>query len=170
MLKFFAQLYSVGEIHDACQIAAAAVPGRNRAKRLIGFADDVKPAPQPAGARGVHGEVAGILDRAFAHFLQVKRARPLQHHWGDLTVAFADMGLEPSRNVRRLLHGKRSGRTRQGDDAEADDSDDSWKERSHPAGRRQRDVNSPNPPSSSATPLTHTNPFGHGNIGGTMRT
>ena len=80
--------------------------GRDRAKRPVGFADDVKPAPQPAGARGVHGEVAGIVDCAFAHFLQVKRARPLQDHWGDLTLAFADMGLQPIRNDPRHLRRK----------------------------------------------------------------
>jgi hypothetical protein len=33
-----------------------------------------------------------------------------------LTFAFADMGLQPSWNVRRLLNGKRSRRSRQGDD------------------------------------------------------
>jgi hypothetical protein len=49
--------------------ATVAVTRWNRAERLIGFADNVKPAPQPAGARSVHGEVAGILNRAFAHFL-----------------------------------------------------------------------------------------------------
>ena len=100
--------------------------GRDRAKRAVGFADDVKPAPQPGGARGVHGEVAGIVDRAFTQFLQVKRARPLQDHWGDLTFAFADMGLQPLRNEPRQLRRKRSGPARQGtaDHDEAGDSDD----------------------------------------------
>lgn len=69
--------YSVGEIRDALQIAAVAVTRRHRAKRPVGFADHVEPSHQPAGARGVHGEVAGIFDRAFAHLAQVKRARPL---------------------------------------------------------------------------------------------
>ena len=81
--------------------------------------------PQPAGARGVHGKVAGIFDRSFAHFFQVKGARPLQDHLCDLTFAFADMGPQPSRNVRRLLRSKRSGQTRQDDDDDdADDIDD----------------------------------------------
>ena len=63
-----------------------------------------------------------IFHHAFAHFLQVQRARPLQNYLWNLTFASADMGPQPSRNVRRLLHGKRSGRTRQGDDdIEADD-------------------------------------------------
>ena len=116
-------LYAVGEIRDALQIATAAVTRWNRAKRPVGLRRSRRTgAPSPAGARRVHGEVAGILDRAFAHLLQVKRARPLQHHWCDLTVAFADMGPQPSRNVERLLRGKRSGRSRQG--GGDDDTDD----------------------------------------------
>src|SRR5262249_36219046 len=115
---------SVCEISDAFQIATVAVTYWNRAKRLIGFADNVKPAPKPAGASSIHGEVAGIFNRAFAHFFQVKRARPLQNHLCDLTFAFADMGAQPSRNVRGLIRGKRSGQTRHGGDDEADDTDD----------------------------------------------
>src|SRR5262249_8989655 len=72
-------LLSVCEIRVAGQIKAAAVTRWNCAKRPVGFADDVKPSPQPTGARGIHGEVTGILDRAFAQFLQVKRSRPLQN-------------------------------------------------------------------------------------------
>src|SRR4029077_6556947 len=64
-------LYSVCEIRDAFQIATVAVTHWNRAKRLVGFAYNVKPAPQPAGPRSVHGEVAGILYCAFLHFLQI---------------------------------------------------------------------------------------------------
>ena len=77
------------------------------------------------GTRSVHGEVAGISDHARAHFLEVKRARPLQDHLRDLPFAFADIGPQPSRNVRWLLHGKRAGRRRQGDDDDqaADDLD-----------------------------------------------
>src|SRR5689334_13205856 len=122
---------TVGEIRDALQIATAAMPRWYRAKRAVSFADDIKAPPKSTRPRGIHGEVAGILDRAVADFFQVKRPRPLQHHGGDLTVAFADMGLEPSRNIWRLLHGKRSGRPRQGDDDdETDDTDDSYQERS----------------------------------------
>jgi hypothetical protein len=51
----------------------------------------------------------------------------VQDHCGDFTFAFADMGQQPSRNVRRLLHGRRSGRSRQGDE---DDDTASQKERS----------------------------------------
>jgi hypothetical protein len=69
LLKFFAHCIPFGEIRDAFQIATVAVTRWNRAKRLIGFAYNVKPAPQAAGPRSVHGEVAGILNRAFAHFL-----------------------------------------------------------------------------------------------------
>jgi hypothetical protein len=112
------------------QIAAVAVTRRNRAKRPVGFADDVKPAPEPGGARRVHGEVAGIVDRPFAQFLPIKRARPLQDHLRDLTVAVADMGLKPRRNVCHLLRGKGSGQTQHGDDAEAGDRDDMEKARS----------------------------------------
>jgi hypothetical protein len=105
--------------------------GRDRAKRPVGFADDVKPAPQPGGARGVHGEVAGIVDRAFNQFLQVKCARPLQDHWGDLTFAFADMGLQPLRNDPWQLRRKRSRPARRGTPNRNEAGDgDSQKERS----------------------------------------
>ena len=101
--------------------------GRNRTKRPVGFTDDVKAAAQPAGSRSVHGEVAGILDRALAHFLLVKRARPLQHHRCDLTFASPNMNKEPRRNVLRLLRGRRPGRRRQcEDDRETDSTDDNW--------------------------------------------
>src|SRR6185437_12351478 len=121
-------LDSVCEIRDACQIAAAAVTGWNRAKRPVGFTDNVKPAAKSAGSRGVQGEVAGIFHCAVAYFFLVKRARPLQHHLRDLTFAFADIDPQPCRNVRRLLHGKSSGRAQQGD--HGDETDDCWKERS----------------------------------------
>src|SRR6516225_3070976 len=117
-------LDSVCEIRTALQIATIAVPRRNRAKRTVRFADNVKAAREPTGARGVHGEVAGILNCTFAQFFQVKRSRPLQNYLCDLAFAFADMRLQPSGDACRLLHGKRSGRTRHGhDDVEADDTD-----------------------------------------------
>jgi hypothetical protein len=87
----------VCKIRDAFQVAAVTMAGWDRAKRPVGFADDVKSASQAAGARGVHGEVAGIVDCAFTHPLQIKRARPLQDHWGDLSFAFSHMGLQPIR-------------------------------------------------------------------------
>src|SRR5262245_25274303 len=59
----------VCKIRDAFQVAAVAMAGWDRAKGLVSFADDVKSASQAAGASGVHGEVAGIVDYAFAHFL-----------------------------------------------------------------------------------------------------
>ncbi len=117
---------TVREIH-ARHVATAAVPRWHRAERPVGFANDVKPAPKPTGPRRVHGEVAGILDRAFAYFLQVKRARPLQHHRCDLTVAFPDLAAQPRRNDLRLLGGTRAGRPRQReDDSETDSTDDCW--------------------------------------------
>jgi hypothetical protein len=58
--------------------------------------------------RSVHGEVACISNHILAHFLEVKRASPLQDHLRDLTFAFADMGPQPSRDVRCSLGGKRS--------------------------------------------------------------
>src|SRR4029079_4150307 len=63
-----------------------------------------------------------------------------QDYWGDLTFAFADMGLQPNRNEPRQLRRKRSGPARQGtaDHNEAGDGDDSYEERSQP----QR-INSP---------------------------
>jgi hypothetical protein len=51
----------------------------------------------------------------------------------DLTVAVADMGLEPGRNVYRLFRGKRSKQTRRDGDADkgaSGDSNDMKKERS----------------------------------------
>ena len=103
------------------------MPRGERAERPTGFADDIKPAPKPTGTRGVHGEIAGIVDRAFAHFLQVKRARPLQDYRGDLTFAFADIGLQPIRDEPRQLRRKRSGPARQdtADHNEAGDGDHS---------------------------------------------
>ena len=79
-----------------------------RAKRPVGFADRVKPLPRSAmvGTRRVHGKIAGIFDDSCGHLLQIKRARPLQHHLGDLTLAFADMAAQPGRNVGRLLRCK----------------------------------------------------------------
>src|SRR5262245_14805118 len=93
---------AVGEIR-AAQIAAVAVTHWNRAKRPLGFANDVEPPPEPAGARRVHGEVAGGFHRPFAHFLQIERARSLQNHRCDLAFADADMSLQPRWNVYRLL-------------------------------------------------------------------
>src|SRR4029079_8280129 len=63
-----------------------------------------------------------------------------QDYWGDLTFAFADMGLQPNRNEPRQLRRKRSGPARQGtaDHNEAGEGDDSYEERSQP----QR-INSP---------------------------
>ena len=103
------------------------MPRGERAERPTGFADDIKPAPKPTGTCGVHGKVAGIVDRAFAHFLQVKRARPLQDYRGDLTFAFADIGLQPIRDEPRQLRRKRSGPARQdtADHNEAGDGDHS---------------------------------------------
>ena len=85
----------VCKIRDAFKVAPVAMAGWDRAKRPVRFADDVKSASQAAGARGVHSEVAGIVDCAFAHLLQIKRARPLQDHWGDLSFAYAHMALQP---------------------------------------------------------------------------
>ena len=61
-----------------------------RTKRPLCFADRVKPLSQSAhvGARRVHGKIAGIFDDASGHLFQIKGARPLQHHLGDLTLAF----------------------------------------------------------------------------------
>src|SRR5262249_54486364 len=98
----------VEEIHDALQIAAATVTRRDRAKRPVRFANDVKASPRSAvaqivGARRVHGKIAGILDNAFAHLSQVKGACPLENHLRDLPVAFTNMAPQPVRSVRRLL-------------------------------------------------------------------
>src|SRR5262249_15685944 len=79
-------------------MAAAASARRNCAEGLAGFANDVEPAPQPSGTRRVESEVAGIVDGAFAHLLQVERTRTLQHKSRDLTVSVPDMGQEPRRN------------------------------------------------------------------------
>src|ERR1700677_5028 len=118
----------VGEIRHAVQIATAAVTGGNGAKRPVGFANDVKPAPCRAIIRAcsVHGEVTWISNP----LLEVKRASPLQDNWRDLNFAFAHMGLQPSRNVRRLPRRAGRARTRQGDrDTEADDV---WKAQFQP--------------------------------------
>jgi len=106
--------------------------GRDREKRPVGLADNAKPAPKPTGARGIHGKVAGIVDRAFAHLFRVKRARFLQDRRGDMTFALADMGLQPNRNEPRQLRRKRSGPARQGTAGHDETGDDSWKERSQP--------------------------------------
>ena len=102
--------------------------GRDGAERLLGLADDVVAAPQYAiaqiaGTRCIHGEVAGIFHRTFADLFQVKRARPLQDHLSDLTIAFADMGLQPGRNARGPQRREGSGRHRQRDGEEAQNSD-----------------------------------------------
>ena len=106
--------------------------GGYRAKHPVGFAYDVKPTPQPAGPRGVHGEVAVIVDCAFANLLQVKRASPLQDYWGYLAFAFADMDLQPIGNDPRPLRRKRPRQARQGhaEQNKAGDGDDNQKERS----------------------------------------
>ena len=98
---------SVAEVR-ALDVAAAAMTRGGRTKRPVGFADRVEPLPRSAtvGTRRVHGKVAGVLDDACGHLLQIKRARPLQHHLGDLTLAFANMAPQPGRNVGRLLRCK----------------------------------------------------------------
>src|SRR6476620_10103706 len=107
-------IYAVGEIRDALQVATAAMPRWDRAKRAVVFANNIESPAGPAWSRRIHGEIAGIPDLAFSHLLQVKRTRPRHHHRRDLSLAFADMRAQPGRNVERLLHGKRSGRSRQG--------------------------------------------------------
>ena len=90
---------SVGEIRKPVQVAPAAVASGDRAKRLLGFADDVEPAPQAAakvvGTRRVKSEVAGIADP----LALVERAGSFQHDRRDLPLALADMSLEPRRNA-----------------------------------------------------------------------
>ena len=105
---------SVGEIRNPVQVPPAAVACGDRAKRPLGFADDVKPAPQSAaevmGTRRVKREVAGIADR----LPLIERAGSLQHDGRDLPLALAHMGLEPGRNAR-LSRRKRGPRARERD-------------------------------------------------------
>ena len=90
---------SVGEIRNPVQVEPAAVARGDRAKRLLGFADDVEPPSQSAaevmGTRRVKSEVAGIADP----LPLIERAGPFEHYRRDLPLALADMGLEPRRNA-----------------------------------------------------------------------
>ena len=106
-------------------MTTVAVARWNRAKGLIGFAYSVEPSPRTARPRSVHGEVAWILNHAFAHFLQMKCACSLQNHLCDLAWAFADVGSQPCRNIRRLLRGKRLGQAQRGSShAKADETEE----------------------------------------------
>lgn len=107
---------AVGEVR-ALHLAAAAMAGGDGPERLVGFADRVEPLAL-VGARRVHGKIAGILDDALSHLLQVKRPRPLQHHAGDLPVVVANVAAQPARNLGRLLLRKRRRRAANGNGAD----------------------------------------------------
>jgi len=67
-----------------------------------------RPPTEPPRVQRIErsGRLAGIFDDACGHLFQIKCARPLQDHLGDLTLAFANMAPQPGRNVGRLLRCK----------------------------------------------------------------